>query len=139
MRLFVCLFIICLFELILNAPVHSNGHVGTLPPFYRTLTLTLGCHGIQKSLKYINPSIKATNVYMYMYGWYDLNRFAWAGSLLSGLTVISCSVSSVEALPGCTSRPSTYLGPNGRGPDEAMHFTTITYIHIMNCQRLLGK
>ena len=29
---------VCLFELMLNVPVISNGHVGTLPPFYGTFT-----------------------------------------------------------------------------------------------------
>ena len=30
--------IVCLFELKLYVPVNSNGHVGTLPPFYGTFT-----------------------------------------------------------------------------------------------------
>ena len=29
---------VCLFELMLYVPVNSNGHVGTLPPFYGTFT-----------------------------------------------------------------------------------------------------
>ena len=29
---------VCLFELILYVPVNSYGHVGMLPPFYRTFT-----------------------------------------------------------------------------------------------------
>ena len=29
---------VCVFELMVNVPVNSNGHVGTLPPFYGTFT-----------------------------------------------------------------------------------------------------
>ena len=30
--------LICLFELMLNVPVNSKSHAGTLPPFYGTIT-----------------------------------------------------------------------------------------------------
>ena len=29
---------VCLFEVMLNVPIKSNGQVGTLPPFYGTFT-----------------------------------------------------------------------------------------------------
>ena len=50
---------ICLFDLIRFVPVHSYGHVGTLPPFCGTSTQhkELGYRDIQK--------------YSSMYGWFD--------------------------------------------------------------------
>ena len=45
---------VCLFELMLYVPVNSNGHAGTLPPFYGTLP---GCHDTQNVLhKYNHPT-----------------------------------------------------------------------------------
>ena len=31
-------FIVCLFDMLFSVPVNSNGHVGTLSPFYKTFT-----------------------------------------------------------------------------------------------------
>ena len=35
---FIHFLFVCLFELIFDVPFNSNGHVGTLPPFYGTFT-----------------------------------------------------------------------------------------------------
>ena len=70
---------VCLFELMLNVPVDSYGHVKMLPPFYGDFNPELGCHGIQKVLQIPNLAMKA-----YMYGWFYLNHVSWAGSDMSG-------------------------------------------------------
>ena len=41
---------VCLFELMFYAPVNSNGHVGTLPPFLWDFYPILGCHDTQNVL-----------------------------------------------------------------------------------------
>ena len=46
----------CLFELMLNVPVNSYGHVGTLPPFYGTFTQNQDVITSKKYLKYNHPS-----------------------------------------------------------------------------------
>ena len=70
-----------LFELMLTVPVNSHGHDGTLPPFYETFTQNEDVMTSKNCFKYISPNY-TNNVYMY--GWFDMNHFSWAGSDLSG-------------------------------------------------------
>ena len=48
----------------LNVTVNSEGHFGTLPPFYETFSKMRSSSN--KCLKYTHP----------MYGWFDLNHFS---------------------------------------------------------------
>ena len=64
----------CLFELMLNAPVNSYGHVRMRPPFYRT-SQNEDVMTSNKCFKYIRLSHKR-----HTYGWFDLNHFSWEGS-----------------------------------------------------------
>ena len=63
--------VVCLFELMLCVPVNSQGHVGTLPPFFGTLTQSENVITSNKCLKYNHPTEpqKANT-----YGWFDLNH-----------------------------------------------------------------
>ena len=58
-----------LFELVLYVPVNSQGHVGTLPPLYGTLTQNEDVMTSNKCFKY-KPSNNAGRAYMC--GWLDL-------------------------------------------------------------------
>ena len=61
-------FCLILFELMLYVPVNSQGHVGTLPPHYRTFTQNEDVMTSNKCLKY--PSNQAKKAYRY--GRFDL-------------------------------------------------------------------
>ena len=47
---------LCLFELICKVLVNSYGHVGTLPPFYRTFTPNKDVVTSKKCFKFNQPS-----------------------------------------------------------------------------------
>ena len=77
---------VCWFELSLNIPVNSYGHVGTLPPIYGTFTHVITLKMFFKLI--ITTQVSHKGLYMYMYGWFDLNHLSWAGSDQSRKPVI---------------------------------------------------
>ena len=58
LRVYISCLFVRLFELIFHVPYNSNGHVGTLPPFYGIFNQpTLGCYDTQNALhKYNHPT-----------------------------------------------------------------------------------
>ena len=72
----------CLLELM---SVNSKSHVGTLPPFYETLTQNEDVMTSNTYLKNITTQVSRHK------GWFDFNHFSWAGSNQNSLTVIRWS------------------------------------------------
>ena len=94
----------CLFELMLNAPVNSNDHVGTLSPFYGTLTQHQDTQNVLYKYNHTSKPIGLTCMD-------GLTKPLSLGML----TVIRWSVSILEASPEGTRSPSISLRPEWIG------------------------